>query len=109
MMVAQELTEAQRVDAQHQSLVALVILLAVVLGGGLVIMLVRRKLYAPKGGSDTEGGFSLSELRAMRDRGDITPAEYEATRAHVIAKVKAAADKPKTEKPPPLDAEDAAG
>jgi hypothetical protein len=31
-------------------------------------------------------------LRAMRDRGEITPEEYEQTRANVIAKVKKKAD-----------------
>ena len=41
---------------------------------------------------------SLSELRAMRDRGEITPEEYERTRTHVIAKVKASFDRPKKNK-----------
>ena len=47
-----------------------------------------------------EAGFSLSDLRAMRDRGEITPEEYEQTRANVIAKIKKKADEPRP-KPKP--------
>jgi hypothetical protein len=62
---------------------------------------------ARKGNYDT--GFSLSDLRAMRDRGEITPEEYEQTRARVIAKVKGRARQDEQEKREAAEAEQAAG
>jgi hypothetical protein len=75
-----------------------VILIAAVLVGAVVIMMLRRWLKEPLAGASDDAGFSLSELRAMRDRGEITPEEYEQTRSRVIAKVKAAANAPRLKK-----------
>jgi len=64
------------------------ILIGVVLIGFFVLMFVRRR-YVGEGENDKQDpGFSLAGLREMRDRGEITPEEYEAMRAKVIAKVK---------------------
>lgn len=73
------------------------ILIAVVLVASFFIMLLRRRLKDGSAASPPDAGFSLSDLRAMRDRGEITPEEYEQTRANVIAKVKqrVAESKPK--------------
>jgi hypothetical protein len=79
------------------------ILILVVLFGAMFIMLLRRRLNrvaAPP----QDAGFSLADLRAMRDRGEITPAEYERTRANVIAKVKNQAEDPPKPVPPDEDA-----
>ncbi len=63
------------------------VLIGLVTVGSVIIMFLRRRLKA--GASPVQGaGFSLSELRAMRDRGEITPEEYEQTRTRVIAAVK---------------------
>ena len=63
-----------------------IILLAVAIY--FVLMFVRRR-YVGEGENDKQDpGFSLAGLREMRDRGEITPEEYEAMRAKVIAKVK---------------------
>lgn len=41
--------------------------------------------------SDLGAGFSLSELRAMRDRGELKPEEYEILRNRAVAAVSAGA------------------
>ena len=70
------------------------ILIGVVLVGSVFIMLLRRRLREAPNTTGTDAGFSLSDLRAMRDRGEITPEEYEQTRAKVIAQVKKQATEP---------------
>jgi Short C-terminal domain len=70
----------------------LAILIIIVVVGGIFIMMLRRKLTA-QNVDEGDQGFSLSDLRKMRDRGEITPEEYEATRARVITSVKASFDK----------------
>jgi hypothetical protein len=79
-------------------LVWLGVLLGVVVVGFGAILLLRRYLRDPAAGGTGNVGFSLSELRAMRDRGEITSEEYERTRAMVIAKVKAAAARAEEQK-----------
>ena len=72
------------------------VILAVSVVGFLGIMVFKRFWRSNEAPSEN-AGFSLSDLRAMRDRGEITPEEYEQTRANVIAKVKqrATESKPK--------------
>jgi hypothetical protein len=67
------------------------IIMAIVVVGFVGIMVLKRRLMS-SGESHQAPGFSLSELREMRDRGEITPEEYARTRAHVIEKVKARLD-----------------
>jgi hypothetical protein len=67
-----------------------ILLGSVIVGFGLILVL-RKMLKDPVSKETSDPGFSLSDLRDMRDRGEITPQEYEQTRALVIAKVKAAA------------------
>ena len=79
------------------------VILAVSVVGFLGIMVFKR-IWRRNEAPSESAGFSLSDLREMRDRGEITPEEYEQTRANVIAKVKqrAAQSKPK---PKPTDNE----
>ena len=63
-------------------------LIIVVILGFSGIAYIKRKLRGGGEASGPNSGFSLSELRAMRDRGEITSEEYEQTRARVIEKVK---------------------
>jgi len=80
------------------------ILIGVVFVGSVFIMLLRRRLKDAASSAGADAGFSLSELRAMRDREEITPEEYEQTRAKVIAKVKALAkDPPQRGRMPPKE------
>jgi hypothetical protein len=74
------------------------ILMGAVIVGSFAILFIRRWLRDPTGGVTADAGFSLSELRAMRDRGEITSEEYEHTRARVISKVKASANAPRPKK-----------
>lgn len=77
------------------------ILIGVILVGSVVIMLLRRRINDPSATTSQDVGFSLSDLRDMRDRGEITPEEYEATRAKVIAKVKGQSAESSPAPPPP--------
>src|ERR1051325_6705451 len=63
-----------------------VIMGAAILGFGSIMIF--KKFWRQKENPGMDVGFSLSDLRAMRDRGEITPEEYEQTRANVIARVK---------------------
>jgi hypothetical protein len=63
------------------------VIMAAAVVGCVAIMILKRRLMSPGEGEQVPG-FSLSELREMRDRGEMTPEEYERTRARVIAKVK---------------------
>jgi len=101
MMMLAEITP----EEQQQMLIwGGVIMLVAIMGCGAIMVLKRR--LSETGEEDHVPGFSLSELRAMRDRGEITSAEYEQTKARVIAKVKAKADQPRKPKPPRLEDEE---
>ena len=93
---------AQEIDPvkQQQLIFWLSVVLGVVIVGFTAIMLFRGFLRKTGEQTPADAGFSLSELRAMRDRGEITPEEYEHTRARVVAKVRGSLEK-KTPKPPP--------
>jgi hypothetical protein len=75
-------------ESRTTLLEALVILMVLVVAGGFGIMLIRRRLNADDE-SEASAGFSLAELKEMRDRGEITSEEYETTKRRVIDKVKA--------------------
>lgn len=66
------------------------VLLGAVIIGGALLMVLRNYLQRRDQGSESGGGvgFSLSDLREMRDRGEITEAEFDAARAKIIARTK---------------------
>lgn len=68
----------------HEILPLLVTLLVLSIVGGLVILYLRKRMFADDKSSDSAGLFA--DLRAMRDRGEISDDEYERTRAVIIAK-----------------------
>jgi hypothetical protein len=93
-LAAGELTAAER----GKLLWALGILLLIVVVGGVALMVFRRRLTEKESGNKSmDAGFSLSDLRAMRDRGEITAEEYERTRARVVARVKGRVEEPRDE------------
>jgi|SRR6185295_7846088 len=55
------------------------ILIVVAILGGLIMMAVRRRILS-KDSLDDGTTSLMDQLRAMRDRGQISPEEYEATR-----------------------------
>lgn len=59
-----------------------------------VLMIVKRKLFARDSSTTADRGL-LDDLRAMRDRGEITPEEYDATRKTMAARLAGRAAKPK--------------
>jgi hypothetical protein len=91
-----------RLQPQHQQDLMFwgFVLIGVVIVGAFGIMLIKRWLKNQEGAPTEDAGFSLSELRAMRDRGEITPEEYEQTRSRVISKVKAMTNSPRGKKEP---------
>src|SRR4051794_15608027 len=83
------------------------VMIGVAIIGFGAIMFFRRKFMAAAD-ADNVPGFSLAELREMRDRGEMTPEEYEQTRARGIAKVKAKMNEPRPSKAkPPVEDEGA--
>jgi uncharacterized membrane protein len=77
------------------------VIMAVAVVGFVAIMIFKRLWRHGDAPAAQEAGFSLADLRAMRDRGEITPEEYEQTRAKVIAQVKKLATEPPKPKPGP--------
>jgi predicted nucleic acid-binding Zn ribbon protein len=64
------------------------VLIALVIAGGVVVMLLRKRLLAKDDASADVGLFDA--LKQMRDRGEMTQEEYEAARRKVVEKTKAA-------------------
>lgn len=71
------------VGAVGSVMVWLGVLLVVVLVGGFALLFLRRWLFEPDGGEGSTG-WDLHALRQMRDRGDLSDAEYESARARII-------------------------
>lgn len=69
-------------------------LIALGIVGAYVARAVRERMQQPP----TAEPFTLQDLRAMRDRGDLTPAEYETMRAGLLGRVLP------SKSPPPSDA-----
>ena len=63
----------------------LVALLGASLVGGVLLFWLYRRFVADSGPDETAAGF-MGELRAMRDRGEISDDEFEQTRLAMIAK-----------------------
>lgn len=61
------------------------ILLGAALLGSVIILFVRSRLMA-RGDADAPHGSLMDQLREMRDRGDMSPEEFEATRRRIIEK-----------------------
>ncbi len=70
--------------AFHEMLPWLVLLLVLSVAGVGLVFYLRKRLFADDAGGEPAGLFA--DLRAMRDRGEITEEEYERTRAVVIAR-----------------------
>ena len=88
MMALLPLAETISPHQRNMMLLWLGVLLVVVIIGFGALMLFRRRITDQGTEQSKDIGFSLSDLRAMRDRGEITSEEYEATRAKVVASVK---------------------
>jgi uncharacterized membrane protein len=104
MAMVAMLADAYLTQVQTQTLYWGGVIMVVAIVGFIAIMIFKRLWKRSEAQPTHEAGFSLADLRAMRDRGEITPEEYEQTRANVIAKVKkmpGGKPKPKPKEPPP--------
>jgi hypothetical protein len=60
------------------------IMLGLVVVGASAILILRKRLFDPHSGGGE--GLTLAELREMRERGDLSPEEYERAKALVIGR-----------------------
>ena len=59
--------------------------LALILGWGVFALVVaKRKLFGSKSDGNDDGGFTLADLRQMRDNGRISEEEYNVLRDKII-------------------------
>lgn len=92
--------------AQSTSYLPVMLSVAAVLAAGLVLVVLaawaRRRLVARKDDPITATGFSLSDLRRLRDEGKMSPEEYERARQLIVATAQKAVAKqaPPPENPP---------
>ncbi len=78
----------QSPDSTLKVLLFIGLLIVVATAGGLLVLWVRRRILSR--GADAESQASLLDgLRAMRDRGELSPEEYERARRSVVDRVRA--------------------
>ncbi len=81
--------DASRVsDVFMQILPYAIVIVALTIVGGIIMMISRRKIDAGAGG--TPVGFTLSDLKELRDRGELSDEEFERARQEVIARARKA-------------------
>ncbi len=75
--------------AQSPSLVPFLawlgVAIAILAVAGVVLLLYRRKVLAKDAGRDEQAGL-MDNLRAMRDRGELSPDEYDAAKRAMVAR-----------------------
>ncbi|MFP4143508.1 MAG: SHOCT domain-containing protein [Phycisphaeraceae bacterium] len=75
----------------------------------IVVALLVRKRFAQRDESPFSGGFLLSDLRKMRDQGEISPEEYEAARSQILRQQRSELEQPPSRREPEPRREDAEG
>lgn len=94
--MAGALALAQSSGSTGQVLLWVGILIGAVITLSVVVLILRRRLLGPDRSLNNPASI-MESLRAMRDRGELTPEEYERTRQAMIAR---ATGKPITHAPP---------
>lgn len=74
-------------EARGRVVVAVGAMIALCLIAGAAILIARRKLLAPDNPASDQGSL-LDQLRAMRDRGEMSQAEFDQAKASMHAKLK---------------------
>ena len=69
------------------------VLMALVVGGFVLVSWVRRQVKEPEQSAGT--GFTLADLREMKRKGQISEDEFEKARTQMVAAMKAAAERKK--------------
>ena len=67
-------------------LIAVGTLIVLLLALGIVLFVVRGKFLGDNSGGDIDPGGVLETLRAMRDRGEVSEAEYRTAQAAIVGK-----------------------
>ena len=73
--------------SRERLLVLCGVLIALCIAGGVVILLLRRRLFS-NASDQAESASLMEQLRSMRDRGEMSPEEFEQTRQAMIRKLK---------------------
>lgn len=74
-------------EARVRVVVAIGALIALCLIAGAAILIARRKLLSPDQSAVDQGSL-LDQLRGMRDRGEMSQAEYDQTKAAMLSKLR---------------------
>ncbi len=64
-------------------------MIVVVTIAGIVLYVIRGRLFAPSSTKDVNPGGVLETMRAMRDRGEVSEEEYRAAQASIVARATA--------------------
>lgn len=86
-------------SANARALLWVGILIVFVLAAGLVLMAMRRKLFSREDAADETAGL-MDQLRAMRQRGELTEAEFNTARTAMRARMSEALDKRTADRAP---------
>jgi hypothetical protein len=87
VLLAQDAQAAERLFADILPWIGVLAVL-ILLGGGVAIWLKKRMAVNR---DDSSAGFILADLRGMRDRGEISPEEFEIAKSRMIEGIKASA------------------
>ena len=79
-------TFAQASTRTTDALLWIALIIVATIGGGFFILMMRRKLLAPEEHSSEANAGIMDSLRSMRDRGELSQAEFEAARRSMIEK-----------------------
>lgn len=81
-----------------QVLVAVGLLMGAVIALGVILLMYRSRVLSSENAAEAQRGL-LDDLRAMRDRGEITLEEYDAARRSLAARLKGEAPPPSMSRP----------
>ncbi len=76
--------------------------IGVIVVAGSALLVYRRRVLSDDSARDAQSGL-MDQLRAMRDRGDLTPEEYDAAKRAMVARVSGSAAPPAPRASSPAD------
>lgn len=68
-----------------QMLPWIIAMIVLVIAGGAIVLYIRHRFFRVEDETTTPGGLT-EQLRAMRDRGELTPEEYDEARLVIVAR-----------------------
>ena len=108
--LAQSAAELEKERAFRNGMIWLGILFVFVLVGGIILLYVRARYRKQMEPPTEDFGFTLADLKKLRDRGELSDAEYEVARNRMVLKLKKqvgdpTADFRRERNPPAADAD----